>query len=66
VSDTYARAQAKLRDAELAARDAADTARKASAYASLWLFISLLAGAFIALGAAFATTISAGAAGMLP
>jgi hypothetical protein len=48
VSDTYARLQAKLRDAETAARDAADKARKASAYAALWLFISLLIGAFIA------------------
>ena len=48
VSDTYARMQAKLRDAETSARDAADKARKASAYAALWLFISLLIGAFVA------------------
>ena len=48
VSDTYARLQAKLRDAETAARDAADKVRKASAYAALWLFISLLIGAFCA------------------
>jgi hypothetical protein len=48
VSDTYTRAQAKLRDAETAARDAADKARKASAYAALWLLISLLIGAFVA------------------
>ena len=48
VSDTYARVQTKLRDAETAARDAADKARKASAYAALWLFISLLIGAFVA------------------
>lgn len=48
VSDTFARAQAKLRAAEAAAREAADKARKASAYAALWLFISLLAGAFVA------------------
>jgi hypothetical protein len=48
VSDTYARAQTKLRDAETAAKDAADKARKASAYAALWLFISLLIGAFVA------------------
>ncbi len=40
--------QAKLRDAETAAREAADKARKASAYAALWLFISLLIGAFVA------------------
>ena len=48
VTDTYTRLQAKLADAQTAARDAADKARKASAYASLWLFISLLTGAFIA------------------
>lgn len=48
VTDTYARMQAKLNDAQAAAKDAADKARKASAYAALWLFISLLIGAFIA------------------
>jgi len=48
VTDTYARAQAKLTDAQTAAREAADKARKASAYAALWLFISLLIGAFVA------------------
>jgi hypothetical protein len=48
VRDTYARLQAKLRDTEINAKAAADKARKASAYAALWLFISLLIGAFIA------------------
>ncbi len=48
VTDTYARMQTKLRDIETAAREAADKARKASAYAALWLFISLLIGAFVA------------------
>lgn len=48
VTDTYARWQAKLNEAQGAAKDAADKARKASAYAALWLFISLLIGAFIA------------------
>lgn len=48
VTDTYARAQAKLRDIEIATKEAADKARKASAYSALWLFISLLIGAFIA------------------
>jgi len=48
VADTYARAQARLNAAETAAKDAADKARKVSAYASMWGFISLLAGAFIA------------------
>ena len=54
VSDTYARVQAKLHDAETAAKEAADKGRKASAYAALWLFISLLIGAFVA---SFAATI---------
>lgn len=48
VVDTYARAQTQLRAAETSIREAADTARKASAYTALWLFISLLAGAFFA------------------
>ncbi len=48
VSDVYARAQTKLRNAEVAVRAAADKARKASAYAALWLFVSLLIGAFVA------------------
>ena len=48
VSDTYARAQAKLQNAEVAAKEAADKARKASAYAALWMFVSLLIGAFVA------------------
>jgi hypothetical protein len=48
VTDTYARAQASLHDAQTAMVQAADTARKASAYAALWLFISLLSGAFVA------------------
>jgi hypothetical protein len=48
VVDTYSQMQAKLHDAEVAAKDAADKARKASIYASLWFFISLLIGAFCA------------------
>jgi len=48
VAEVYARAQSRLRAAEIAAREAADTARKASAYSALWLFVSLLAGAFVA------------------
>ncbi len=54
VTDTYVRMQTKLREAETAAREAADKARNASAYAALWLFISLLIGAFVAsLGATY-------------
>lgn len=48
VSEVYAKAQARLNDAEVAAREAADKARKASAYSALWLFVSLLVGAFVA------------------
>jgi len=48
VSDTFARMQAKLHDAEMATKDAANKARKASAYAALWIFVSLLSGAFFA------------------
>lgn len=48
VRDTFARIQGKLQNAEAIAKEAVDQTRKASAYTSLWLFISLLFGAFIA------------------
>lgn len=48
VTDTFAHIQEKLQAAETTAKKATDQARKASAYASLWLFISLLIGAFVA------------------
>ena len=48
VTDTYSRLQAKLQEAKAAALQTADQARKAAAKGSLWLFISLLAGAFVA------------------
>lgn len=48
VNDTYGRMQARFNTALSAAFDAADRARKASTYAALWLFVSLLAGAFVA------------------
>jgi hypothetical protein len=48
VSDDFARMKAKADQAKAQAQEAADKARKASAYAALWLFISLLAGAFLA------------------
>ncbi|WP_077034489.1 hypothetical protein [Pelomonas sp. KK5] len=44
VADVYAAAQLKLQRAQ----EAADQARKAGAHAALWLFVSLLAGAFVA------------------
>jgi hypothetical protein len=54
VNETFARAQTQWRDAQTAAKQAADTARKTSAYGALWLFVSLLTGAFVA---SFAATV---------
>ncbi|CAN5419751.1 hypothetical protein BH09PSE6_BH09PSE6_28110 [soil metagenome] len=48
VTDTLNQLQTAAKDAETKAREAADAAKKASAYAALWLFVSLLAGAFVA------------------
>ena len=48
VTQTFANVQGKLQAAKESTQKAADTARKASAYMSLWLFVSLLIGAFVA------------------
>ena len=48
VTAIHTRAQAKLHEAEVAVKTAAEKARKVSAYAALWTFVSLLIGAFIA------------------
>jgi hypothetical protein len=48
VSDGYAQLQSQLEDAKKAAQTAVDEARKASARVTLWLFIALLIGAFVA------------------
>ena len=48
VNDLYGRAKGAIHEAATKAREAADAARKATAYASLWLFVSLLIGAFSA------------------
>jgi len=53
VTEVYKRAQTTLQNAETTAREAADKARKASAYGALWIFVSLLIGAF---AASFAAT----------
>ncbi len=45
---TYNSLSKTLKDEEVAARQAADKARKAAAYASLWMFVALLCGAFFA------------------
>ena len=48
VADSFTMLREKLDEAETAALAAADKAREVSAYTSLWLFISLLSGAFVA------------------
>jgi hypothetical protein len=48
VKATFNRLQVELRGAEVAARQTADSTRKATAYGALWLFVSLLVGAFCA------------------
>jgi hypothetical protein len=48
VADSFNTLREKLDEAEAAALAAADKAREVTAYTSLWLFISLLSGAFIA------------------
>lgn len=48
VTDTFAKTQAAIDDAKTKARQAADAARKATSYASLWLVVSMLIGAFSA------------------
>ena len=52
VTDTYASLQTSITNVKNAAAEAADKARKAGIQAALWLFISLLAGAFVACYAA--------------
>ena len=54
VNDTIAKAKATAAEAEQKAREAADEARKAAMGLSLWLFVSLLVGAF---AASYAATI---------
>jgi hypothetical protein len=48
VSATYTRLQSNLTQTQISLKEAAERARRAGAHASLWLFISLLCGAFIA------------------
>ena len=48
VTDVYGKVQAQAKQAAEKAKQVADEARKASAYAALWLFVSLLLGAFVA------------------
>ena len=48
VNEIYSAAYKKMQDAEAKAKQLADEARKNAAYASLWVFVSLLGGAFFA------------------
>lgn len=48
VSEGFEKVQTTLDEVETMARETADKAREASAYAALWMFISLLVGAFTA------------------
>lgn len=48
VTDSFSTLRKNIEDAETTMREAADKAREVSAYTSLWLFISLLSGAFVA------------------
>lgn len=54
VTEIYYRASTQLANAEAAAKEAADKARKVAAHVSLWLFVALLGGAFCA---SYAATI---------
>lgn len=48
VAEGFSQLKVALDEAEMSVREAADTARKAAAYAALWMFITLLLGAFTA------------------
>jgi hypothetical protein len=48
IVDGFNKFQAQKADAEKAVKEAAEKARKAAAYSALWMFVSLLASAFVA------------------
>ncbi|MFA5495678.1 MAG: hypothetical protein WC247_12950 [Porticoccaceae bacterium] len=48
VAEVYERLKLRLNELEESAKEAADNAKKASAYAALWFSFSLLVGAFVA------------------
>ncbi len=48
VGDAFAQTKSSIDQAEAKAKEAADAARKAAAYASLWMFVGLMLGAFFA------------------
>jgi hypothetical protein len=54
VEDIFSRAEKATANIQASAKQAAETARKATAYSALWMFVALLLGAFIA---SFAATL---------
>ena len=48
IDQVYAKAHQAVEDAKVKAKEAADTAAKVAAWTTLWMFISLLLGAFFA------------------
>lgn len=48
VTQGFAQVQSMVKEDETMARQAADTARKVSAYTALWMTVALLIGAFVA------------------
>ena len=48
VADTFKQASTTMVNAQIAAKTAADDARRAAATSALWMFVALLAGAFFA------------------
>ena len=48
VSEVFNKAHNAIVNAEQSARQTADSARKAAAYSTLWMFVALLSGAFVA------------------
>ena len=54
VADTFKQASTTMVNAQIAAKTAADDARRAAAQSALWMFVALLAGAFFASIAALA------------
>lgn len=48
VSEAIGEVKTTLEEAETTAREAANEAREASAYVALWMFVTLLIGAFVA------------------
>lgn len=48
IDQVYGQARQAVDEAKVAAKNAADTARKLAAWTSIWMFVALLCGAFIA------------------